>query len=148
MCENKTTLCPPRCICGLLKNKPRILVTHQLQYLKAADQIVVLKEVGASAACNTVQTLIFPTVFKCLFILNVGTCLFVSGSHGGEGNVHRAAAVWRGLHLPAEERGRRGAAAAAASSRQLHQDQDSVPEFCALSDLLCPLGQRRRPFTG
>ncbi|XP_068446641.1 ATP-binding cassette sub-family C member 4-like isoform X2 [Clinocottus analis] len=33
-----------QCICGLLKNKPRILVTHQLQYLKAADQIMVLKE--------------------------------------------------------------------------------------------------------
>uniref|UniRef100_A0A3P8UDT2 Multidrug resistance-associated protein 4 n=1 Tax=Amphiprion percula TaxID=161767 RepID=A0A3P8UDT2_AMPPE len=33
------------CICGVLKKKPRILVTHQLQYLKAADQIVVLKEV-------------------------------------------------------------------------------------------------------
>ncbi|KAM7375245.1 hypothetical protein PAMA_014371 [Pampus argenteus] len=33
-----------QCICGLLKNKLRILVTHQLQYLKAADQIVVLKE--------------------------------------------------------------------------------------------------------
>ncbi|KAK7882506.1 hypothetical protein WMY93_028680 [Mugilogobius chulae] len=32
------------CICGLLKKKPRILVTHQLQYLKSADQIVVLKE--------------------------------------------------------------------------------------------------------
>lgn len=34
-----------RCICGLLKKKPRILVTHQLQYLKAADEIVVFKEV-------------------------------------------------------------------------------------------------------
>ncbi|XP_051908218.1 multidrug resistance-associated protein 4 isoform X1 [Hippocampus zosterae] len=33
-----------QCICGVLKNKPRILVTHQLQYLKGADQIVVLKE--------------------------------------------------------------------------------------------------------
>ncbi|XP_030637683.1 ATP-binding cassette sub-family C member 4 [Chanos chanos] len=33
-----------QCICGTLKNKPRILVTHQLQYLKAADQILVLKE--------------------------------------------------------------------------------------------------------
>uniref|UniRef100_A0A3Q1HYV3 Multidrug resistance-associated protein 4 n=1 Tax=Anabas testudineus TaxID=64144 RepID=A0A3Q1HYV3_ANATE len=33
-----------QCICGLLKNKPRILVTHQLQYLKAADEILVLKE--------------------------------------------------------------------------------------------------------
>ncbi|XP_067315095.1 ATP-binding cassette sub-family C member 4-like isoform X2 [Pseudorasbora parva] len=33
-----------KCICGILKEKPRILVTHQLQYLKAADQILVLKE--------------------------------------------------------------------------------------------------------
>ncbi|XP_029925836.1 multidrug resistance-associated protein 4-like isoform X2 [Myripristis murdjan] len=33
-----------QCICGLLKNKTRILVTHQLQYLKAADHIVVLME--------------------------------------------------------------------------------------------------------
>ncbi|KAM6945310.1 ATP-binding cassette sub-family C member 4-like [Aplochiton taeniatus] len=33
-----------QCICGLLRNKPRILVTHQLQYLQAADQILVLKE--------------------------------------------------------------------------------------------------------
>lgn len=32
------------CICGILKKKPRILVTHQLQYLKAADHILVLKE--------------------------------------------------------------------------------------------------------
>nr|XP_057941813.1 ATP-binding cassette sub-family C member 4-like isoform X2 [Doryrhamphus excisus] len=28
------------CICGLLKNKCRILVTHQLQHLRAADQIM------------------------------------------------------------------------------------------------------------
>ncbi|XP_015233372.1 PREDICTED: multidrug resistance-associated protein 4-like isoform X1 [Cyprinodon variegatus] len=33
-----------QCICGALKGKPRILVTHQLQYLKAADEILVLKE--------------------------------------------------------------------------------------------------------
>uniref|UniRef100_A0A3B4B9R6 Uncharacterized protein n=1 Tax=Periophthalmus magnuspinnatus TaxID=409849 RepID=A0A3B4B9R6_9GOBI len=33
------------CIRGLLKNKCRILVTHQLQYLKGADHIIVLKEV-------------------------------------------------------------------------------------------------------
>ncbi|XP_076871404.1 ATP-binding cassette sub-family C member 4 isoform X2 [Brachyhypopomus gauderio] len=33
-----------QCICGILKKKPRILVTHQLQYLKAADYILVLKE--------------------------------------------------------------------------------------------------------
>lgn len=34
-----------RCICGLLKNKCRILITHQLQHLRTADQILVLKEV-------------------------------------------------------------------------------------------------------
>ncbi|XP_068165847.1 ATP-binding cassette sub-family C member 4-like isoform X1 [Antennarius striatus] len=33
-----------QCICGLLRNKSRLLVTHQLQYLWKADQIVVLKE--------------------------------------------------------------------------------------------------------
>ncbi|XP_060888303.1 ATP-binding cassette sub-family C member 4-like [Labrus mixtus] len=32
------------CICGLLKNKIRILVTHQLQHLRAGDQVLVLKE--------------------------------------------------------------------------------------------------------
>ncbi|KAK1128362.1 hypothetical protein K0M31_002826 [Melipona bicolor] len=30
------------CICGFLKEKTRILVTHQIQYLKAADQIIVM----------------------------------------------------------------------------------------------------------
>ena len=30
---------------GILKDKPRILVTHQLQFLKAANQIIILKEV-------------------------------------------------------------------------------------------------------
>ena len=34
-----------RCINGVLKNKPRLLVTHQLQYLQTADKILVLKEV-------------------------------------------------------------------------------------------------------
>ena len=33
-----------RCINGVLKNKPRILVTHQLQYLKAADKILILQQ--------------------------------------------------------------------------------------------------------
>uniref|UniRef100_A0A8C3A5R4 Cystic fibrosis transmembrane conductance regulator n=1 Tax=Cyclopterus lumpus TaxID=8103 RepID=A0A8C3A5R4_CYCLU len=33
-----------KCICGFLKNKLRILVTHQLQYLQSADQIVVLRK--------------------------------------------------------------------------------------------------------
>lgn len=34
-----------RCICGLLREKCRILVTHQLQHLQAADHIVLLQEV-------------------------------------------------------------------------------------------------------
>ncbi|XP_060923036.1 ATP-binding cassette sub-family C member 4-like [Limanda limanda] len=33
-----------QCICGLLKNKSRILVTHQLQHLKPNDQVLVFKE--------------------------------------------------------------------------------------------------------
>uniref|UniRef100_A0A7N8YIK0 Multidrug resistance-associated protein 4 n=1 Tax=Mastacembelus armatus TaxID=205130 RepID=A0A7N8YIK0_9TELE len=44
------------CICGLLRKKPRILVTHQLQYLKAADQILVLNE-GHMVACGTYKEL-------------------------------------------------------------------------------------------
>ena len=45
VCQHKIYIYIFRCICGLLRKKPRILVTHQLQYLKAADQIVVLKQV-------------------------------------------------------------------------------------------------------
>uniref|UniRef100_A0A3P9MLX9 ATP-binding cassette, sub-family C (CFTR/MRP), member 4 n=1 Tax=Oryzias latipes TaxID=8090 RepID=A0A3P9MLX9_ORYLA len=33
-----------KCICGVLRKKPRVLVTHQLQYLTEADQILILKE--------------------------------------------------------------------------------------------------------
>uniref|UniRef100_A0A8D3B231 Multidrug resistance-associated protein 4 n=1 Tax=Scophthalmus maximus TaxID=52904 RepID=A0A8D3B231_SCOMX len=45
------------CICGLLRKKPRILVTHQLQYLKAADHIVVLKEVCALVSAQEVSSI-------------------------------------------------------------------------------------------
>ncbi|KAG7502088.1 Multidrug resistance-associated 4 [Solea senegalensis] len=44
------------CICGVLRKKPRILVTHQLQYLKAADHILVLKE-GQMVARGTYSEL-------------------------------------------------------------------------------------------
>ncbi|KAL3867301.1 hypothetical protein ACJMK2_044515, partial [Sinanodonta woodiana] len=37
-----------RCICDYLKDKTRILVTHQLQYLKKADRILILKEAEES----------------------------------------------------------------------------------------------------
>ncbi|KAA0713356.1 Multidrug resistance-associated protein 4 [Triplophysa tibetana] len=46
-----------QCICGILKEKPRILVTHQLQFLKAADQILVLKE-GHTVAQGTYSELL------------------------------------------------------------------------------------------
>jgi ABC-type transport system involved in cytochrome bd biosynthesis fused ATPase/permease subunit len=35
-----------RCICGTLKDKTRVLVTHQVQFLKKADLIVVMKDVS------------------------------------------------------------------------------------------------------
>nr|XP_057938958.1 ATP-binding cassette sub-family C member 4-like isoform X2 [Doryrhamphus excisus] len=44
------------CICGLLRNKPCVLITHQLHYLKAAHQIIVLKE-GQMAASGTYSEL-------------------------------------------------------------------------------------------
>lgn len=57
-----------QCICGILKDKPRILVTHQLQYLKAANQILVLKE-GHMVARGTFSELLrsgvdFTTLLK------------------------------------------------------------------------------------
>ncbi|KAK7478989.1 hypothetical protein BaRGS_00029750 [Batillaria attramentaria] len=45
-----------KCIQGVLRNKPRILVTHQLQYLKAADTILILKE-GRAAGMGTFEEL-------------------------------------------------------------------------------------------
>lgn len=52
-----------RCICGLLKNKCRILVTHQLQHLREVDQILVLKEVCTPAKENCLKE-------ACLLLLN------------------------------------------------------------------------------
>jgi ABC-type multidrug transport system fused ATPase/permease subunit len=36
------------CICDFLQGKTRLLVTHQLQYLQAADNIVILSNVCRS----------------------------------------------------------------------------------------------------
>ncbi|CAK6978676.1 ATP-binding cassette sub-family C member 4-like [Scomber scombrus] len=46
-----------QCICGLLKNKCRILVTHQMQHLRGADQILVLREghIMAQGTYNELQ---------------------------------------------------------------------------------------------
>ena len=32
------------CLCGLLRSKTRILVTHQLQFLPSADLIIVMRD--------------------------------------------------------------------------------------------------------
>uniref|UniRef100_A0A671UTP6 Multidrug resistance-associated protein 4-like n=1 Tax=Sparus aurata TaxID=8175 RepID=A0A671UTP6_SPAAU len=67
-----------QCICGLLRNKPRILVTHQLQYLKAVDQILVLKETVAeeSRAQGTIGVSLYvkylragANIFVLLFVV-------------------------------------------------------------------------------
>ncbi|XP_078695256.1 ATP-binding cassette sub-family C member 4-like [Branchiostoma floridae x Branchiostoma belcheri] len=46
-----------RCVQSALRNKPRILVTHQLQYLQEADQIMVLLE-GEQVATGTYSELL------------------------------------------------------------------------------------------
>lgn len=38
---SKTAFCS-RCICGFLKDKVRILITHHIQYLKSASKVLVL----------------------------------------------------------------------------------------------------------
>nr|CAB3219625.1 multidrug resistance-associated protein 1-like [Phallusia mammillata] len=45
-----------QCICGFLKNRIRVLVTHQLQILQHVDQILVLKE-GQISASGTFEEL-------------------------------------------------------------------------------------------
>ncbi|XP_076749193.1 putative multidrug resistance-associated protein lethal(2)03659 [Xylocopa sonorina] len=44
------------CICGFLKGKTRILVTHQIQYLKAADEILLMNN-GSIQARGTFEEL-------------------------------------------------------------------------------------------
>ncbi|CAK8678304.1 unnamed protein product [Clavelina lepadiformis] len=44
------------CICGYMREKVRVLVTHQLQFLKGADQVLILKE-GAVAGLGTYEEL-------------------------------------------------------------------------------------------
>lgn len=54
-----------RCICGLLKNKCRILVTHQLQHLRAADHILLLQEVSYLSTQNRFG------LYRCLTSLSL-----------------------------------------------------------------------------
>lgn len=71
-------------------------------------------------------------------------CVHMSGSHGGERNVHRAAAVRSGLYISAEERWGRGAAAL---KWHPFQDSNNVAELCCLHSLLSTLCQRWRTLT-
>uniref|UniRef100_A0A3Q1GLD7 ATP-binding cassette, sub-family C (CFTR/MRP), member 4 n=1 Tax=Acanthochromis polyacanthus TaxID=80966 RepID=A0A3Q1GLD7_9TELE len=52
-----------QCIFGLLKNKCRVLVTHQLQHLTAADHILVLKEVCGPLEENDLMKLATASCF-------------------------------------------------------------------------------------
>ncbi|EDV27233.1 uncharacterized protein TRIADDRAFT_54972 [Trichoplax adhaerens] len=45
-----------KCICGILKNKTRILVTHQLHHLRSANKIIVLKD-GSIKYIDTFENL-------------------------------------------------------------------------------------------
>lgn len=51
-----------------------ILVTHQLQYLKAADQIVVLKEV-----CLLKMHILFLNIWGWVLCIPILSCLFIKG---------------------------------------------------------------------
>ncbi|XP_049887227.1 ATP-binding cassette sub-family C member 4-like isoform X2 [Pectinophora gossypiella] len=44
------------CLCGYLRNTTRVLVTHQLQFLRDVDQIIILKN-GTIAAAGDFETL-------------------------------------------------------------------------------------------
>lgn len=70
-----------RCICGLLKDKCRILVTHQLQHLRAADHILLLQEVSQLSTKN------WFSLYRCL------TSLTLSGSHRDSGHLQAFSAL-------------------------------------------------------
>lgn len=49
-----------KCICGLLKHRTRILVTHQMQYLSVADWVVVVEagHISHQGRCATAPALL------------------------------------------------------------------------------------------
>eukprot|EP00042_Codosiga_hollandica_P050130 m.592762 g.592762 ORF g.592762 m.592762 type:complete len:933 (-) comp58023_c0_seq1:1350-4148(-) len=53
-----------QCICGLLKDKVRILVTHQVQYLPFVDKILLLKEHGVPEGFGSYSDLLAANVLK------------------------------------------------------------------------------------
>lgn len=70
-----------RCICGLLKDKCRILVTHQLQHLRAANHILLLQEVSKLSPKNRFS------LYRCL------TGLSLSGPHRDSGHLQGFSAL-------------------------------------------------------
>jgi hypothetical protein len=50
------------CICDFLRGKTRLLVTHQQHYLRAADNIVVLRDVSICRAVESIFTRCYPKV--------------------------------------------------------------------------------------
>lgn len=92
---SKRFLCVPahvRCISGLLKNKCRVLVTHQLQHLRAADHIVLLQEVRPTSTRDGLSS--YPRLTR--------PC--PSGSNHGSGHLQGAPALGPRRGVVDEER--------------------------------------------
>lgn len=73
------------CICGVLRGKTRILVTHQLQFLPEADQVVMMED-GAIAHTGTYAELVEQGVTFAEFQMRQG------GEEGARGAASTARA--------------------------------------------------------
>ena len=76
-------VCLVRCIRGLLKEKPVVLVTHQLQYLREATRILVLDQVSAVLGCIVLCRSSVPGRRSCTFAIGcffAVSCKLVSSS--------------------------------------------------------------------
>uniref|UniRef100_H2YL87 Uncharacterized protein n=1 Tax=Ciona savignyi TaxID=51511 RepID=H2YL87_CIOSA len=61
-----------QCICGYLDNKIRILVTHQLQFIQKADQVMILKEVSNIVLyCFKTNHYLYPPVQSDVNLANI-----------------------------------------------------------------------------
>lgn len=53
-----------QCICGLLRNKTRVLVTHQVQYLPLVNQILLLDKHGQLSGLGSYKELVSSGILK------------------------------------------------------------------------------------
>lgn len=114
VCPRLLSICAPiRCICGLLKDKCRILVTHQLQHLRAADHILLLQEVSQLSTKDRLS------LYSCL------TSPSLSGPHRDSGHLQGFSALRPRCHVLDEER--RGAGQILTNSR-IGETVDPQPE--------------------